>query len=366
MGHVPQGQRLVGRERRAVLEMGRSHQHAAAPRGVRRGRAATGRILGAADIHAGRRPEWHERGHAGGLGNADLRARARRGDRARLRGRPVQPAELDFTYYSKTTNNEIVNQPVAPSTGFSGKPAHQPRRVDQQRHRAGGKAAGDHAPDFNWEIDGNLTTINNRSRATSRNAIASYGTSTTSSTIRSADRGRAGSSRRIAIPTTNLATNMLCDGGAGKAPVACASAPFVVHRQPDAEVTFAFGNTFMIGKSLRLYALVDCRRGNGSWNQNEQIRCDGTGRRAAVPRELLPAGVLADYLAESLSATRRSRQHRPVHGGRLVREAPRAVGHVHSSRSASLRRIERRRSRSPRASSTRGRTTAGSIPRASR
>ena len=104
-------------------------------------------------------------------------------------------------------------------------------------------------------------------------------------------------------PTTNLATNVLCDGGAGKAPVACASAPFVYIGNPTPSKTFSFGNTFMFGKSLRLYGLLDGRRGNRVWNQNEEIRCDGLAGAPLCRANYYPLEYSPVYLAEaSLSA----------------------------------------------------------------
>ena len=43
--------------------------------------------------------------------------------------------------------------------------------------------------------------------------------------------------------------------------------------QPTPTLTGAVGNTFSIGKRLRLYALVDFRHGNKLYNFVEEARC---------------------------------------------------------------------------------------------
>ena len=53
----------------------------------------------------------------------------------------------------------------------------------------------------------------------------------------------------------------------------------------------------MIGKSLRLYALVDGRRGNKLWNQNEEIRCDGLAGAPLCRANYYPLEYSPTYLA---------------------------------------------------------------------
>ena len=73
VGHVPEGQRLVGRERRAVLALGKPHQRAAAARRVRRvGRQPTAfSALRTFTPVAG--PGGTNAVTPGSVGNADLR-----------------------------------------------------------------------------------------------------------------------------------------------------------------------------------------------------------------------------------------------------------------------------------------------------
>jgi len=75
--------------------------------------------------------------------------------------------------------------------------------------------------------------------------------------------------------TTGGATNVLCDGGAGKPAVACAQAPFVFIGTITPKVSGAVTNTVTIMSRLRLYAMVDFKRGNKQYNATDQVRCQG-------------------------------------------------------------------------------------------
>jgi hypothetical protein len=79
--------------------------------------------------------------------------------------------------------------------------------------------------------------------------------------------------------------------------VACGSAPFVYIGNPTPSKTFSLGNTVNIGKSLRLYALLDGRRGNKIWNQNEEIRCDGLAGAPLCRANYYPLEYSPTYLA---------------------------------------------------------------------
>jgi hypothetical protein len=76
-------------------------------------------------------------------------------------------------------------------------------------------------------------------------------------------------------PSTGQAINVLCDGGKGAAPVDCATAPFVFIGSAVPTSTGSVANTFTLFKKLRLYALVDFKRGNRLANAVDQLRCQG-------------------------------------------------------------------------------------------
>ena len=76
-------------------------------------------------------------------------------------------------------------------------------------------------------------------------------------------------------PTTGLAMNILCDGGDGQAPIACAQAPFVYIGTPTPKLSGALSNTVTLGGRLRLYAMVDFKRGSRVQNSRDLLRCSG-------------------------------------------------------------------------------------------
>ncbi len=344
---------------------GRPHQHAAPARRVRRGRAAAHGVFRAANVHAGRRPERHERGHAGQLGQHRSAAGARRGDGARIRGRPLNRLSFDFTYYNKTTHE-------------------RDRRASRSRRRPGSPAASSptsaRSTNNGIELEARLQAITRRtsagrSPATSRpinNVIKSNITntirprgSTTSSAIRSA---ALVAPRRLGRPRSDDRSGDQRDvrrgarQGAGRAARrrrSCTSGT------PTPKYDGLVGNTFMIGKSRRFYALARLQGAATSCGTSRRRFAARSRRRAALPRELLPAGVLTEYLAEAGLVRAVGQHRRPVHAGRVVRQAARAVGDVLHSEPLPPR-DEPVDHASPPASSTRGPTTAASIPKAPR
>src|SRR5690606_3239903 len=76
-------------------------------------------------------------------------------------------------------------------------------------------------------------------------------------------------------PETGGVASFLCDGGPGQGAVACDNAPLLYVGTPTPRVTGSIGNTVTLFKRLRLYALVDFKRGNKLLNSIEQFRCSG-------------------------------------------------------------------------------------------
>jgi len=180
---------------------------------------------------------------------------------------------LDFTYFHKRTTEAIIQQSTAPSSGFAGA---QPINVGETSNRgvelqaiftalSGEKVV--------WEIGGNIAT--NKDRVEDTGIIPFLGTTNVRSTkgypinaywgrrVVSADRD----------PSTNVVSNILCDGGATGIPVACVSAPEVFLASQTPKVTGAFTSTVTLWKRLTLYGLVDFKRGHRLYNGNEQLRC---------------------------------------------------------------------------------------------
>jgi TonB-linked SusC/RagA family outer membrane protein len=213
---------------------------------------------------------------AGSIGNPDLKPERGKEWEMGFETVILDRLSLDFTYFTKQTIDLIVNQPVAPSTGFSGTVPLNLGRVDNSGFELSASLQAYQGDRVAWRIDGNLATSDDEIKDLGDlpGAVSSAGAA-----------NRVGHaiggfwSRRVVSADfdegTGQAINVLCDGGPGNPALDCASAPFVYLGTPAPKRTGAIGNTVTIGNRLRLYALVDWASGHLRLNQDEQIRCMG-------------------------------------------------------------------------------------------
>jgi TonB-linked SusC/RagA family outer membrane protein len=206
---------------------------------------------------------------------------------------------LDVTYFNKKTTDVIVSQPVAPSAGFAGNQLRNLGRVDNHGIELMANLQALTRNQVSWEITGNLAT--NKDVIKDLGGLPSNIVSAGQFNIVGGPIGGIYTRRVVSAdrdPVTGFATNVLCDGGAGAAPVACASAPFLYGGTPTPATTGAIGNTLFLFKRLRLYALVDFKRGNRVLNNNEQIRCFGLAGAPLCRSNYYPLEFDPVYLAE--------------------------------------------------------------------
>jgi outer membrane receptor protein involved in Fe transport len=207
---------------------------------------------------------------------------------------------IDFTYYDKTTEDVIVNQAVAPSTGFPGNVPLNLGRVDNSGIELRASLQALNRENLNWEIAGSIATNSDEIKdlGVVPGAITSFGPANRlgypvggiwTRRVVSADRD----------PTTGQAINVLCDGGAGNAAVDCASAPFVFIGTTTPKQSGSIANTLTIRKRLRLYGLVDFQRGNVQFNANELLRCIGGFGARLCHANYFPEKYSTIYLAET-------------------------------------------------------------------
>ena len=182
---------------------------------------------------------------------------------------------LEFTYYTKTTKDAILLQPVPPSLGFPGGQYVNIGEVSNSGAELRASLQALTRDNFTWEIGGNVGTTKDKiedlggipfipagaglpQRHVEGYPIAGiWAKRVTSATLNSAGR----------------AENIMCDGGPSAQPMPCASAPLVFMGTVTPKVTGAVTNTFTIGKQLSLYALVDFKSGHKMLNTNETLRC---------------------------------------------------------------------------------------------
>jgi TonB-linked SusC/RagA family outer membrane protein len=235
----------------------------------------------------------------GTVGNPNLKPERGKETELGFEGSLFNRLSLDFTYFSKRTLDLILSQAVAPSSGFSGSQFTNLGRVDNHGIELQASLQAITRPNFSWEILGNI--------GTNKDEIKSLGGLPT--LILSAGQfnkvgGPIGGiyTRRVVSadrdPVTNLPINILCDGGAGAAPAACATAPFLFIGTPTPKTTGSIANTFMIGNRLRLYGLFDFKRGNRVSNNNEQVRCLGAVGVSLCRTAYFPQEYPTVYLAE--------------------------------------------------------------------
>jgi TonB-linked SusC/RagA family outer membrane protein len=212
----------------------------------------------------------------GSIGNPDLRPERGKEVEVGFEAGILDRFTLDFTYFSKRTTDLIINQAVSPSSGFSGTRPVNLGRVDNSGIELAATAYVLRRSDVQWDIQGSVST--NGDEIKSLGGLPSLIPNTGQFNVV----GRpiqAWYARRVVSadrdPATNRATNVLCEGEPGQAPVACASAPFVFIGTPTPKVTGAVSNTLTLFQRLRLYALVDFKRGHRKFNADELIRCSG-------------------------------------------------------------------------------------------
>jgi TonB-linked SusC/RagA family outer membrane protein len=210
----------------------------------------------------------------GSYGNPDLRPERGKEFEGGFDIALFDRVNVDVTYFNKKTTDLIINQAIAPSTGFSGSRPMNLGRVDNQGFEISAASEIFESNSVRWDLQASVATNRDEikdmggvpsviSAAGQFNQVGYPILGIYSRRVVSADRD----------PATNLATNVLCDGGAGQAPVACATAPFVFLGTPTPKLSGTVGNTVTLFNNLRLYAMVDFKRGHLILNQNELIRC---------------------------------------------------------------------------------------------
>ena len=210
------------------------------------------------------------------LGNPDLRPERGKEIELGFEASLFERVSLDLTYYTKRTLDQIVSQPVAPSSGFPGSQFRNLGRVDNSGVELSASWRVIARPSLEWDVGGNVATNRDRIRDLGgiQNVVANAGFhNLVDHPIGAIFAKRVVSADRDA--NTNLATNVLCDGGEGQAPMACAQAPFVHIGTPTPSMTGAISSNLRLGERLRFFALGDFRRGNRLHNAVEQLRCTG-------------------------------------------------------------------------------------------
>lgn len=237
---------------------------------------------------------------AGSFGNLNLKPERGKEIEAGFESQMFSRLSVDFTYYNKHTFDEIVAQPIAPSSGFFGNQFQNLGRVDNHGVELQANLQVLTARALEWDIAGNFSTAQNN--IVSLGGLPSLVTATGQFNVVGHPIQSYFSRRVVSAtqdPTTGAVTNVLCDGGPGKPGVACASAPFVFIGTPTPTHTGSIANTVTVFGRLRLYALVDWRGGNRLRNANEVLRCTGALGKGLCDVNINPQKYSAAYVAEA-------------------------------------------------------------------
>lgn len=225
---------------------------------------------------------------AGSLGNPDLKPERGKEWEVGFEAALGTRLSLDFTYFSKRTEDLIVNQSVAPSTGFSGTVPRNLGQVDNRGFELSASFQALTGDRLAWEIDGNLAF--NEDEIVELGQVS--GAVTAPGTANRVGYPIGGFwARRVVSASLNAAgqpVDILCDGGPGGAPVACAQAPFVYLGPALPPTSGSLGNTLSIGSSLKLYALMDFASGHRRLNTDEQLRCMGLAGASVCEVNIFP------------------------------------------------------------------------------
>ncbi|AHG93618.1 TonB-dependent outer membrane protein, SusC/RagA (plasmid) [Gemmatirosa kalamazoonensis] len=233
------------------------------------------------------------------LGNPDLKPERGKEVELGFEAGLYNRLTLDFTYYNKKTYDEIVQQPVAPSSGFPGTQYRNLGQVDNKGVELSANLRAVARRTVSWDINANVATNKDviRDLGGLPTIIASYGAANVVGYpiggifvrhVISAERNA----------TTGQATNILCEGPNGTG-VACATAPFVFWGTPTPKVTGAVSSTVTLWQRLSLYGLADFRRGNKLQNSVELLRCTGAVGGALCRANYYPQEYDPLYLAET-------------------------------------------------------------------
>jgi TonB-linked SusC/RagA family outer membrane protein len=183
---------------------------------------------------------------------------------------------VDFTWFDKDVRDQILLRPIPPSLGFPGSQYTNIGRVSNKGVEVLATLQALNRENFGLELTANVATAKNRiedlggipfiavgglpQRHVEGYSIASYFT------------------KRVVSANLNdqgVAVDLMCDGGPENdgQPMPCAQAPVVHMGDIAPKVNGAFSGTITLWKQLRLYGLVDFKRGHSLLNADEFARC---------------------------------------------------------------------------------------------
>jgi TonB-linked SusC/RagA family outer membrane protein len=198
---------------------------------------------------------------------------------------------IDLTFYRTKIKDAILAIPTIPSQGFIGARQTNAGVLENRGVEAMVRVEPIAGRNLAWEVTGtiakndnkilelasNLPEINLGLRLWHRVGYPAFSWFTRR--VVSATHG-----------TNGIAQNVLCAGNQANnnQPVSCATAPALFHSPALPKVEGSVSSTLTLFNRVRLYGLVDFKRGHSLWNNNEFARCGTRCREAYLPLEYDP------------------------------------------------------------------------------
>ena len=190
-------------------------------------------------------------------------------------------AGIEFTHFTGGTRDAILEQPVAPSSGFPGTQLVNAGKISKHGNeimlRATPIASARTSWDLTFSTSTNHTNVDNLGGATFISPSANirhtvgypvgawWGKKVVDATIDPATHG---------VAKVNGTPQVFCDPGpAGGAPVLCANAPLVFLGNTVPTSEGAFTSTLNFLSNFSLYTLIDFKGGYKKLDGNRRVRC---------------------------------------------------------------------------------------------
>jgi TonB-linked SusC/RagA family outer membrane protein len=242
----------------------------------------------------------------GTIGNPDLQPERGKELELGLESGFYDRLTVNVTYFNRKTFDEIVNQSLAPSSGFPGSRSANLGQVNNNGLELQATLQAIKRRNYSWEITGNVGT--NKDVVKSLGGVPSLITAAgPANVVNYPIQGLW--SRKVISATRDangFATNVLCDGtgATGVAPgtgVPCGTAPFQFLGTQTPHTTGAVGNTVTVGP-FRFYALFDFKRGYVEQGTVELERCTGILGAGLCRANYFPSEYPLLYMAEANAA----------------------------------------------------------------
>jgi hypothetical protein len=182
---------------------------------------------------------------------------------------------IDFTVFSKQTKDAILLRNTPPSNGFPGQQFVNIGQVSNKGIELQVNAQPVVSPKVRWEVSASIATANNFIK--DLGGIPNIALGLPLQSHREGYPIAGYFVKKVVsaeVDPSGTVTSALCDGGPGNAAVACEDASGVFVGTPIPKVAGAFTTTVTLFGNLRLYGLVDFKRGHRRFNADRWVRCD--------------------------------------------------------------------------------------------